>query len=58
MFDLGIEAITRYPAIAYYGAIWSVEFRDYTTALVISDSVNPPYATDNYILEPESGEVA
>jgi len=47
MIDLGIEALIEYPAIAYYGRIWHVEFRDWTTALVIEDE------TENFVLEPE-----
>jgi hypothetical protein len=37
MLDLGIEAVKRYHQIAYYGSIWLVEFRDYSTVLVIEE---------------------
>jgi hypothetical protein len=54
MFDFGFEAVTRYQEIEYYGRIWLVEFRDYTTVLVISDPTHSPCA--NYVLPPVEDE--
>ena len=48
MLDSGIEAVTRYEEIACYGPLWLVEFRDYSTALVIEDPVDCPDA--NHVL--------
>ena len=31
MLDFGIESVKRYNECAYYGRIWLVEFRDYTS---------------------------
>lgn len=55
MFDFGIEAITEYPEIAYYGRIWHVEFVDYTSAVVIEDlSPESPdwQKNENYVFAP------
>lgn len=51
MFDFGIEAVTRYAkSIAYYeGGIFLVEFRDYSTRLVINDAE----CDEVYVFEPE-----
>ncbi len=38
MFDFGIESVKRYNECAYYGRIWLVEFRDYTSLLVMENS--------------------
>jgi hypothetical protein len=54
MFDFGIEAVTRYAkSIAYYeGGIFLVEFRDYSTRLVINDAE----CDEVYVFEPEDEE--
>lgn len=39
--DLGIESVTKFfDDIAYYGAGWLVEFRDYSRVLVIENDDN------------------
>lgn len=47
LFEFGLEAVTEYQAIAHYGPLWLVEFRDYTTVIVISDP------NENYIITPK-----
>lgn len=48
MFDLGIENVTRFESICYYGPIWLVEFRDWTKIIAIEDEWDSP--EENYIL--------
>lgn len=50
IFDLGIESVTDFGSVAYYDRIWTVEFRDYSTRVVLEDAADSP--TENYVLEP------
>lgn len=55
MLDFGIEAVTQYEEIAYYGPLWLVEFRGYSTVIVIGDPVDCPDA--NHVLRVVEGEL-
>lgn len=63
-FDLSIEAVRSYGEIAYYGRIWLVQFRDWTTVMVIEESTEQQNANvrrggepqENYLLEEEAHE--
>jgi len=60
-FDIGIETICKYGHIAYYGCIWLVQFRDWSTILVIEESEEQQVANirrgsepqENYLMEEE-----
>lgn len=57
MFDLGIESIKRYNEAAYYGPIWVVTFRDYTTVVVLHNEQDARDCVDdlegNFVMEEE-----
>jgi len=52
LFDFGFEAVEEFEAIAFYGPIYLVEFRDYTRVIVIEDPKDSPDA--NYVVRPAS----
>ena len=52
MFDFGIESVTRYNEIAFYGPLWLVEFRDWSSVIVIADPIDSPER--NFVMEEES----
>jgi hypothetical protein len=51
------EAVKKYGQIAYYANIWLVEFRDYSTCLVIEESEEQRAADTRRGLEPQENYI-
>lgn len=50
MYDFGFDDVSRFNEIAFYGAVYLIEFRDYTRALVLTDGS----IDESFVIEEES----